>query len=90
MLYYVMPYVDGESLRDRLRREGPLPIADALCIASEVADALSFAHAQGVIHRDIKPDQYDTALTLDPTTTFVPPRVARIHWYQGEVRAGPS
>jgi len=55
-LYYVMPYVDGESLRDRLRREGPLPIADALRIASEVADALTCAHAAGVIHRDIKPE----------------------------------
>jgi len=56
VLYYVMPYVDGESLRDRLRREGALPILDALRIASEVADALAFAHAHGVIHRDVKPE----------------------------------
>jgi serine/threonine protein kinase/tetratricopeptide (TPR) repeat protein len=54
-LYYVMPYVDGESLRDRLDGERQLPIDDALQIAREVADALSYAHSHGVIHRDIKP-----------------------------------
>ena len=56
LLYYVMPYVDGESLRDRLQREKQLPLDDALRIAREVADALSHAHARGVIHRDIKPE----------------------------------
>jgi eukaryotic-like serine/threonine-protein kinase len=55
-LYYVMPYVEGESLRQRLEREKQLPIDDALKIAQEVGDALSFAHAHGVIHRDIKPE----------------------------------
>ncbi len=55
-LYYVMPYVEGESLRDRLNRETQLPIDDALQIAREVADALSFAHSHDVIHRDIKPE----------------------------------
>jgi formylglycine-generating enzyme required for sulfatase activity/tRNA A-37 threonylcarbamoyl transferase component Bud32 len=54
-LFYVMPYVQGESLRDRLEREGRLPIADALRITEDVAEALSHAHARGVIHRDIKP-----------------------------------
>jgi serine/threonine-protein kinase len=54
--YYVMPFVDGESLRDRLVREKQLPIADALRIAREVAEALACAHAQGVLHRDIKPE----------------------------------
>jgi serine/threonine-protein kinase len=55
LLYYVMPYVEGESLRDRLRRERQLPVNEALGIACEVADALAHAHAQELIHRDIKP-----------------------------------
>jgi len=55
-LYYVMPYVEGESLRDRLARGGELPVQDAVRILMEVADALSEAHAHGVVHRDIKPD----------------------------------
>jgi TolB-like protein len=55
-LYYVMPFVEGESLRARLRREAQLPLDDALQIAREVADALTYAHAHGVVHRDIKPE----------------------------------
>src|SRR5881628_108275 len=55
-LYYVMPYVEGESLRDRLAQHGELPIHDAVKILVEVADALAYAHAHGVVHRDIKPD----------------------------------
>ena len=55
-VFYVMPYVDGESLRDRITREKQLPIDDALRIASEVGDALQYAHGLGVIHRDIKPE----------------------------------
>lgn len=54
-LFYVMPYVDGESLRERLEREGELPLADAVRIGREVADGLAHAHARGVVHRDIKP-----------------------------------
>jgi len=54
--YYVMPYVDGESLRDRLQREKQLPIPDAVRITTEVAGALDYAHRHGVIHRDIKPE----------------------------------
>lgn len=54
--YYVMPFVDGESLRDRLHREKQLPIGDAIRLATEVADALNYAHRRGVIHRDIKPE----------------------------------
>src|SRR5687768_4691002 len=55
-LFYVMPYIDGESLRARLRRDGQLPLTDTLTTLREVADALAYAHAQGVVHRDIKPD----------------------------------
>ena len=54
--YYVMPFMEGESLRDRLTRERYLPIADAVRIASDVAAALDYAHRHGVIHRDIKPE----------------------------------
>ena len=54
-LYYVMPYMEGESLRERLARERQLPVGDAVQIAREVADALSYAHKSGVVHRDIKP-----------------------------------
>jgi Tol biopolymer transport system component/tRNA A-37 threonylcarbamoyl transferase component Bud32 len=54
--FYVMPYVEGESLRERLARGGELPVQDAVRILMEVADALSEAHAHGVVHRDIKPD----------------------------------
>src|SRR5256885_384387 len=56
LFYYVMPYVEGESLRHRLLRERKLALADALHITRDVADALGFAHAQGIIHRDIKPE----------------------------------
>jgi tRNA A-37 threonylcarbamoyl transferase component Bud32 len=55
MLYYVMPYVDGETVAQRVAREGPLPLVDVLGIATQVADALAYAHEQGVVHRDIKP-----------------------------------
>ena len=56
LLYYVMPYVEGETLRGRLERERQLPIPDALRIATDVADALDYAHKRHVIHRDIKPE----------------------------------
>jgi Tol biopolymer transport system component len=56
LVYYVMPYVAGESLRQALRRERQFPIEDAVQIAGEVASALDYAHRQGVIHRDIKPE----------------------------------
>jgi len=55
-LYYVMPFVTGESLRDRLNREKTLPIDDALRIAQEVSSALDFAHRKQIVHRDIKPE----------------------------------
>ena len=56
LLYFVMPYVDGESLRDRLKREPQLPVADAVRIAVDVAGALDYAHGLGLVHRDIKPE----------------------------------
>ena len=69
LLFYVMPFVQGESLRDRLNREKQLPIEEAVRLAKEVASALDYAHRQGVIHRDIKPEnillQDGTALVTD-------------------------
>src|SRR5256886_12226134 len=55
LLFYVMEYVEGESLQDRLARDGPLAVEDAIRIAAEVGDALEYAHESGGIHRDIKP-----------------------------------
>ena len=55
LLYYTMPFVEGESLQQRMTREGALPAADAYRLLSEVADALAYAHARGIIHRDVKP-----------------------------------
>jgi Tol biopolymer transport system component len=78
-VFYVMPFVDGESLRDRLARERQLPIDVAIAMASEVADALQYAHDHGVIHRDIKPENIllhgghalvmDFGIALAATTT---------------------
>ena len=56
ILYYVMPWIDGESLRDRLLREGRLPLVDAVRIAREAAEGLAYAHRQGILHRDVKPE----------------------------------
>ncbi|HEY9014062.1 MAG TPA: serine/threonine-protein kinase, partial [Gemmatimonadales bacterium] len=68
-LYYVMPYVEGESLRGRVERERQLPLDDALRIATDVAAALHYAHQHGVIHRDIKPENIlltsDSAVVAD-------------------------
>lgn len=81
LLYYVMPLLTGESLRQRLLRERQLQIEDALRIAREVADALQYAHEQGLVHRDVKPENivlsgghalvldFGIARTLDPAQT---------------------
>ncbi|CAA9300875.1 MAG: Serine/threonine protein kinase, partial [uncultured Gemmatimonadaceae bacterium] len=54
--YYTMPFVEGETLRARLARDGALPVADAVRLVRELADALGYAHGQGVVHRDLKPE----------------------------------
>jgi serine/threonine-protein kinase len=56
LLYYVMPYEPGHSLRDRLARDGPLSVGDAITVLCDVCDALSYAHERGIVHRDVKPD----------------------------------
>ena len=56
LLYYVMPYVEGESLRQRIEREGPLDVEEAVGLIGQITAALDYAHGQGVIHRDIKPE----------------------------------
>jgi eukaryotic-like serine/threonine-protein kinase len=63
LLYYIMPHVDGESLRERLIREGPLPLVDAVRVLLDIAHALAHAHRHGVVHRDIKPE--NILLNLD-------------------------
>jgi eukaryotic-like serine/threonine-protein kinase len=75
LLWYTMPYVEGESLRDRLRREAQLPIEDATGIAREVGLALEYAHQHGVIHRDIKPE--NILLTTDGSTLVADFGIAR-------------
>ena len=56
LLYYVMPFIDGRSLRERMAHEGPLPVDETLRIVGEIADALDYAHSAGIVHRDIKPE----------------------------------
>src|SRR6184192_2276040 len=56
LLYYTMPLVEGESLRAKLGREGELPVSETIRILADVADALAYAHAHGIVHRDVKPD----------------------------------
>src|SRR5262245_48388207 len=74
-LWFTMPYVDGETLRSRLRREGQLSVPEALRIARETAAALSYAHRQGVVHRDIKPE--NILLTRDGDTLVADFGIAR-------------
>ena len=74
-LWFTMPYVEGESLRQRLDRERQLPIDDAVRIAGEVARALEYAHQHGVVHRDIKPE--NLLLTADGSTLVADFGIAR-------------
>ena len=83
-LWFTMPYVEGESLRGRLTRERQLPVEDALRIAREAAQALQYAHDQGVVHRDIKPE--NLLLTRDGNTLVADFGVARALSGSGESR----
>ena len=74
-LWFTMPYVEGESVRDRLRRERQLPVDDALRIAREAAQALQYAHEHRVVHRDIKPE--NILLTRDGSTLVADFGIAR-------------
>ncbi len=70
LLFYVMPFVEGESLRDRLSRDGALPISDAMRVLRDVVDALAYAHEHNVVHRDIKPDNVMLAARHAVVTDF--------------------
>ncbi|MGH7710949.1 MAG: serine/threonine-protein kinase, partial [Gemmatimonadaceae bacterium] len=74
LVFYVMPYIAGESLRDRLRREKQLAIEDAISIARQVASALTYAASHGIVHRDIKPDNI---LLIDGTAMVADFGIAR-------------
>ncbi len=74
-LWFTMPFVDGESLRDRLTRERQLPVEDAIRIATETARALDYAHRQGIVHRDIKPE--NILITKDGDTLVADFGIAR-------------
>jgi len=78
-LFYVMPFVEGQSLRERLRREKQLPLDEALRITREMADALSYAHGWGVVHRDIKPEN----VLLE--SNLVSSEIARVYVGLGEL-----
>jgi serine/threonine-protein kinase len=88
VLWYTMPFVDGETLRQRLKREGRLPLDTALRIAREAARALGYAHRQGVIHRDIKPE--NLLLTADGDTMIADFGIARALGVAGESSSGDA
>src|SRR6185295_8624908 len=74
-LWFTMPYVQGESVRDRLRREGRLGIDDAIRITREAAQGLAYAHKQNIVHRDVKPE--NILLTEDGSTVVADFGIAR-------------
>ena len=87
-LWFTMPFVDGESVRDRLRREPRLPVEEALRIAREAGQALQYAHEQGVVHRDIKPE--NLLLTRDGSTLVGDFGIARAAGDEHLTRSGAS
>jgi eukaryotic-like serine/threonine-protein kinase len=89
-LYYVMPYVEGESLRDRLRRETQLPLEEALRITAEAADALSYAHGLGVVHRDVKPENILLSAGHARVVDFGIARAVTVAAGEGLTRTGMS
>ncbi len=89
-LYYVMPYIDGESLRARLRREGRLPIAEALRLAGEIASGLGHAHQHGLVHRDVKPENVLLADGIALVTDFGIARVAEPGLLDSHSTIGPG
>ena len=81
-LWFTMPYVEGQSLRDRLRQDHRLPIEEAIRIAREAGQALQYAHAHGVVHRDVKPE--NLLLTQDGNTLVADFGIARALGGSGE------
>jgi TolB-like protein/tRNA A-37 threonylcarbamoyl transferase component Bud32/cytochrome c-type biogenesis protein CcmH/NrfG len=94
LLYYVMPYIDGGSIRDRLDREATLPMAHTIRIADQVASALAYAHERGIIHRDIKPENIllsgDRAVVADFGIARAVERAAGTHLTETGLAIGTS
>jgi len=86
-LYYTMPFVDGESLRDRLTREGELPVADVIRAVRDIASALAYAHRRGIIHRDIKPENVLFSDGSAVVTDFGIAKALEVARTAGDVRA---
>ena len=89
-LYFVMPYEDGRSLRERLRDEGALPIADALSVLRDVARALAYAHDRGVVHRDVKPDNVMLSENAAVVTDFGIAKAVSAALNDGAEGTGPT
>ena len=87
-LYYTMPFVEGESLRTRLQREGELPIPDVVRVLREVAGALAYAHRRGIVHRDIKPENVLLSDGNSLVTDFGIAKALEVARTQGDEKSG--